>query len=39
MLVFLPSLDFILSFLGCLRAGVIAVPVSFHRRPKPRERM
>jgi acyl-CoA synthetase (AMP-forming)/AMP-acid ligase II len=28
MLVFLPSLDFIVAFLACLRAGVIAVPVS-----------
>jgi long-subunit acyl-CoA synthetase (AMP-forming) len=28
MLVFLPSLDFIVAFLACLRAGLIAVPVS-----------
>lgn len=27
LLVFLPSLDFILTFLACLRAGVVAVPV------------
>ena len=26
MLVYPPSLDFIVAFLGCLRAGVIAVP-------------
>lgn len=27
MLVFLPCIDFILTFLGCLRAGLVAVPV------------
>jgi acyl-CoA synthetase (AMP-forming)/AMP-acid ligase II len=27
LLVFLPSLDFIISFVACLRAGLIAVPV------------
>lgn len=27
LLVFLPSLDFILAFIACLRAGLLAVPV------------
>ena len=26
-LVFLPCIDFILTFLGCIRAGLVAVPV------------
>jgi len=38
LLIYPPGLDFVTAFLGCIYAGVLAVPATYpkHRRPMPR---